>query len=369
MTLFRKGTLAPRPVTAAISHTHLATRFHPAFGWLLAVGLTLASTVSLAGQMPHGQVFTANEHGASLTHIQLDEGTTTTHDIAIAPHNVQVSADGRYLMAVGERAGHAHGGDGHTHAHGDEPGKLKVFDALDFDGTPLAVIPVGSHPAHVVSDQSGQFAFVTNAGDASVSVIDLTAREVVATIATGEYPHGLRLSPDGSELYVANVMDGSVSVIDVAAREEVARIPVGATPVQVGFTADGAQLYVSLRDENRVAVIDTTTREVTATVEVNRLPIQVYGTPDSRLMLVANEGTSEEPDNRVSVIDTRTQQVVATHEVGAGAHGISIDANGRFAFVTSLFDDSLAIIDLTSGDIVATHATGQGPNGVTWLAN
>lgn len=369
MTLFRKGALARRPVTDAVSHTIPAMRLPHAFGWLLAAGLTLVSTAGLAGQMPQGQVFTANEHGASLTHIQLAEGTTTTHDIAIAPHNVQISADGRYLLAVGERAGHSHGGDGHAHAHGDEPGKLKVFDALDFDGTPTAVITVGSHPAHVVSDLSGRFAFVTNAGDASVSVVDLESRELVATIGTGDYPHGLRLSPDGSELYVANVADGSVTVIDTVAREEVARIPVGEAPVQVGFTADGAQVYVSLRDEDRVAVIDTATREVTASVEVNRLPIQVYGTPDGRLMLVANEGTSDEPDNRVSVIDTATQQVAATYEVGAGAHGISIDDGGRFAFVTSLFDDSLSIIDLVSGDIVATHATGHGPNGVTWLAN
>ncbi len=367
MTLFHQGALARRPVTHAISRANPATRRNTAFGWLLAAGLALGSTASLAGQLPQGQVVTANEQGASLTHIQLAEGTATTHDIAIAPHNVQMSADGRFLLAVGEPAGHAHGGDGHAHTHGDEPGQLKVFDARNFDGTPLAVIPVGSHPAHVVSDLTGQFAFVTNAGDSSVSVVDLESRERVATIATGDYPHGLRLSPDGSELYVANVLDGSVSVIDVSARQEVARIPVGDAPVQVGFTADGAQAYVSLRDENRVAAIDTATREITAFVEVNRLPIQVYGTPDSRLMLVANEGTRDAPDDRVSVIDTASQQVVATYEVGAGAHGVSIDDAGRFAFVTSLFADTLSIIDLDSGEIVATHATGQGPNGVTWM--
>jgi YVTN family beta-propeller protein len=369
MPLIQKGAPVRRPVTEAVSHRVATTPLRPALGWLLAASLALGSGATLAGQMPQGQVVTADESGASLTHIHLAEGTSTTHDIAIAPHNVQVSADGRYLLAVGEPAGHAHGDDGHGHGHGDEPGKLKVFDAGHFDGTPLAVIPVGSHPAHVVSDPAGQFAFVTNAGDASVSVVDLESREVVATVGTGDYPHGLRLSPDGSELYVANVADGSVSVIDTETHEEVTRISVGEAPVQVGFTADGKQVYVSLRDENRIAVIDTASREVAATVEVNRLPIQVYGTPDSKLMLVANEGTSDDPDNRVSVIETSTRQVVATYEVGAGAHGISIDDSGRFAFVTSLFDDSLSVIDLQAGEIVATHATGHGPNGVTWLAN
>ena len=369
MNLFLKGALARRPLSDAISSARSAKRLHPAFTWLLAASLALGAGASLAGQVPQGQIVTANESGASLTHIRLAEGTATTHDIAIAPHNVQVSADGRYLLAVGEPVGptHGDGGHGHGHAHGTEPGKLKVFDAVSFDGTPLAVIPVGSHPAHVVSDLTGQFAFVTNAGDASVSVVDLHAQKQIATIDTGDYPHGLRLSPDGSELYVANVADGSISVIDVTFREEVARIAVGAAPVQVGFTAGGSELYVSLRDENRIAIIDTATREVIGRVDVNRLPIQVHGTPDGRLMLVANEGTRDEPDNRVSVIDTASQEIIATYQVGAGAHGISIDDSGRFAFVTSLFDDSLSVIDLEVGEIVATHATGQGPNGVTWM--
>lgn len=292
---------------------------HRLLGWLMAAGLALSAMPTLADAVPAGTVVTANERGASLTHINLASGETSTHAIAIAPHNVQVSAAGRYLMAVGEPASddhdHAHGG-GHT--HGDDPGKLKLYPSHDPTGAPLASIAVGSHPAHVVSDWEGRFAFVTNAGDSSISVVDLEARESVATIATGEYPHGLRLSPDGRELYVANVLDGSVSVIDIETREEVARLPVGQAPVQVGFTPDGAHVFVSLRDENRVAVIDTVSREVIKRIEVGRLPIQVHATPDGRFMLVANEGSEAEPDNRVSVIALDSLAVVATHEVEIG---------------------------------------------------
>ncbi|MGE6608591.1 YncE family protein [Halomonas sp. NPDC076908] len=335
-------------------------------GWLVAAGLALSSPPALAGESPAGSVVTADERGASLTHIDLGNGTASRHAIGIAPHNVQLGAAGRYLMAVGEPVSddHAHG---HAHAHGAAPGKLKLYPANDPTGAPLASIEVGSHPAHVVSDLEGRFAFVTNAGDDSVSVVDLEARESVGTIATGKYPHGLRLSPDGRELYVANVLDGSVSVIDVAAREEVARLPVGQAPVQVGFTPDGTRVFVSLRDENRVAVIDTNRREVIERIEVGRLPIQVHATADGRFMLVANEGSEAEPDNRVSVIALDSLTVVATHEVGAGAHGISVDDTGRFAFITSLYDDSLSVIDLEAGAVISRHDTGQGPNGVTWV--
>ena len=151
------------------------------------------------------------------------------------------------------------------------------------------------------------------------------------------------------------------------AREEVARLPVGEPPVQVGFTPDGKRLFVSLRDATRVAVIDTARREVIERIEVGRLPIQVHATADGRYMLIANEGTEAEPDNRVSVIDLASLTVSATHEVGAGAHGISVDDTGRFAFITSLHDDSLSVIDLEAGSVVSRHDTGQGPNGVTWI--
>lgn len=338
---------------------------HWLLGWLMATGLALSSTPALATTLPAGVVVTANEHGASLTHINLTNDNATNQSIGIAPHNVQVSAFGRYLMAVGEAAPNDHGGE---HAHGDATGKLNLYPANDPTSSPLASIEVGSHPAHVVSDLEGRFAYVTNAGGDSLSVVDLEARESVATIATGEYPHGLRLSPDGRELYVANVLDGSVSVIDVAAQEEIARLPVGQAPVQVGFTPDGARVFVSLRDENRVAIIDTASREVVEHIEVGRQPIQVHATADGRFMLVANQGSKAEPDNRVSVIALDSLTVVATHEVGAGAHGISVDDTGRFAFITSLYDASLSVIDLEASAVISRHDTGQGPNGVTWLA-
>ena len=323
-----------RPAGHRATSVHVASR--PAMlrplGWLLAAGLALGlaqgtATAQAAG--PTGQVFTADERGASITRIDLAAGQSTILPLSIAPHNAQVSADGRLRMAVGEPVtdGHAHGG-GNGHPHGDEPGELQLFGVDDVEAGPLASIAVGSHPAHVVSDPDGRYAFVTNAGDDSVSVVDLTAREEVATIATGRYPHGLRLSPDGTELYVANVLDDSVSVIGLEAREELARIPVGKAPVQVGFTPNGERVFVSLRDENRVAVIDTASREVIARVQVGRLPIQVHASPDGRLVHVANEGSREAPDNRVSIIDTATLEVIATHEVGPGAHGVSVDDGG-----------------------------------------
>lgn len=316
-----------------------------------------------AGKTTPGQgfVYTANEHGNSVSMIELSSGRVTTADVRISPHNLQISADKRLLLVTGPLAAGKRG-----HGHADEGGRLLIFDAHDLAAGPRADIAVGRHPAHVVIDRAGQRAFVTNSEDATVSVIDVASGKAIKTIATGAYPHGLRLGPDDAQLYVANVKDGTVSVIDATALAEVARIPVGATPVQVGFVPDGSRVFVSLRDENAVAVVDAVTHKAIAKIAVGRGPIQVYSTPDGREVYVANEGTANDPGETVSVIDVAGRHVAATITTGKGAHGVVASRDGGYMFVSNIYADSVSAIDTKSREVVAVFEVGKGPNGITF---
>jgi YVTN family beta-propeller protein len=319
---------------------------------------------------PRGTVYTADEHGNSISMIDLATGRVTTTPITISPHNIQVTPDGAHVLAVGEPVS-----DGHTHGHGatahgasEAKGKLLIFDATALANGPVAEIEVGAHPAHVVTDIEGRRAFITNAGDDTVSVVDLETMTVNATVATGRYPHGLRVNPDGHEVYIANVEGGSLSVIDTRSLIEVAQIPVGKTPVQVGFTPDGSRVYASLRDDNRIAVVDTASRTLAGTVDVGRNPIQVHATPDGRFVYAANQGTEAAPADTVSVIDTATGRVVDTIRTGNGAHGVSVSDDGAFVFVTNIVDSTVSVINATTQKVIATFAVGKGPNGITFRA-
>lgn len=308
-----------------------------------------------------GTVWSADEGGSSISAIDLGTGTVTTTPIPVAPHNVDLTPDGRFLLAVGTPASGDHGSEGHDH-DGDAAGLLVMLDPQDLS-KPAVTVEVGAHPAHVVADTQGRaYASLSSANE--VAVVDLANASVVERIETGAYPHGMRLSPDGTELYVANVEDGSVSVIDTASLTEAARIPVGTAPVQVGFTPDGSRVYVSLRDENRVAVIDTATREVTGRIEVGPNPIQMIATPDGRQVYVANQGTEVAPNDTVSVIDTATGEVAKTLKTGPGAHGVSVSADGAFVFVTNIADDSVSVIDVARQEVVGSVPVGDRPNGI-----
>jgi YVTN family beta-propeller protein len=352
----------------------LAPRGFEQWGWkaFAAAALMIAGVATAQAQTANWQrgafVYTADERGNSISAIDLAAGRVTTVPIPISPHNVQITVDGKRLLAVGEPAadGHAHSHAGKAHSANEAKGRLLVLDTARLSGKPTADIPVGTHPAHVVADQSGRRAFVTNAGDNTVSVVDLSARKLIATIAVGRYPHGLRMSPDGREVYVANVQDGTVSVIDAGKLTETSRIQVGTTPVQVGFTPDGSRVYVSLRDENRVAVIDTAARSLIGAIEVGRNPIQVYATPDGRLVYVANQGSDEKPADTVSVIDVASGKVIDTIRTGMGAHGVVASDDGGWVFVTNIADGTVSAIEVATGKVGATFSVGRGPNGVTY---
>ena len=327
------------------------------FKLLLASSLALALNVALAA--PVGTVYTANERDSSISQVRLDTGVVKTLALNIAPHNLQISADGRWLLVVGMPA-HAEHQTGAMSA-----GELLVFSTATLD-KPAFSLPAGQHPAHVVTDLSGQRAFVSDSAANLVRVFDLQARAQLGTVKTGSFPHGLRLSPDGKMLYVANMRSGSVSVIDTATLKEATQIAVGNGPVQVGFAPDGQQAYVSLSAENKLGIIDTKTQRLIGKVAVGRTPIQMYATADGRQVYVANQGSSSEPDDRVSVIDPQTFSVVATLTTGKGAHGVSISSDGAYVFVSNIEAGTFSVIDTASRTVVASHKVGAGPNGISY---
>lgn len=340
--------------------------------WMLAtiqVGLLAWAIAAPAAD----KVYVANEEADTVSVLDASSfKAVASVQVGKMPHNVQVSPDGKVAWVTnnGElepdqaAAASAHKGTDKG-AHGTMATAGAVWAIDTGNDTVLAKVPVGVHPAHVVLTPDGRFAYVTNGGDNTVSVVDASAQRLVATIPVGKYPHGVRISPDGKQAYVANLKGGTVSVIDTENQEEMAQIPTGKGPAQVGFTPDGRLAFVSLSEENVVAVIDPATRKVTRKVAVGMVPIQLYATPDSRTLLVANQGTRKKPGKTVSVVDLKTFRVTKTIETGPGAHGVVVDREGRYAYVTNIYANSVSVLDVKAWKVIATVPVGRAPNGVS----
>lgn len=333
---------------------------NPVLRAVAIIGAAIAGTALAAPD----KVFVADEDGGTVS--VLDAASfkkIAAVPVGREPHNVQISPDGKLAWVTnnGEQAMRGMGKGGR--AAMKSGGEVWAIDTES--QAVVAKIPVGKHPAHVVLTPDGRFAYVTNGGENTVSVVDIEARRVAATIPVGAYPHGIRISPDGHEAYVANLKGGRVSVIDLRETKEVARIPVGKGPAQTGFAPDGRLAFVSLSQENKVALIDPATRKVLKKVSVGTVPIQVYPTPDGRTLLVANQGTKQKPGNTVSVIDLTDSKVVNTVQTGPGAHGVVVDRDGRYAYVSNIYDNTVSVLDVKSAKVVASVRVGEGPNGIS----
>lgn len=319
--------------------------------------IALSITLFLGASAQAETIFVANENGRSISIIDTTTSSTTSIPVPVSPHNVDITADGRLLLATGAPAG------GHA-GHGQSEGQLILIDVSGKTTGPPETVSVGGHPAHVVPDAQGRFAYLTDAETNAVVVVDLAARKVTARIPVQNYPHGLRLSPDGRLLAVANMKSGTISLVDTAGLKA-EHLPVGRGPVQVGFDPGGRMLAVSLNGENKIAIVDVASRKVVRKVRVGRGPVQVSITPDGRRILVANQGSSAKPDNRVWVVLLDSGKLIKNVTVGEGAHGLAIARDGKTAYITNSYASTVSAIDLDSLATEKNYPVGTGPNGIT----
>jgi YVTN family beta-propeller protein len=119
----------------------------------------------------------------------------------------------------------------------------------------LTVIPVGRGSEGFDVSPDGKEAWVANAQDGTVSVIDIAAKKVVATLAANvRGANRLKLTPDGK---MALVTAGSALVIlDAATRKEIKRLADVHGSGGIQMQPDGARAYVACGQDNKIAVID-----------------------------------------------------------------------------------------------------------------
>lgn len=129
------------------------------------------------------------------------------------------------------------------------------------------VIPVGRGSEGFDVSPDGKEAWVANAGDGTVSVIDLGTKKVVATLAVNvPGANRLKFTPDGK---LALVTPGSALVIlDASTRKEVKRLPNVHGSGGIQMQPDGARAYVACGRDGYVAVIDLKTLEMVGKIEV-----------------------------------------------------------------------------------------------------
>ncbi len=248
-----------------------------------------------------------------------------------------------------------------------------------------------------------QTAYIPNAGDGTVSVINLATNIVDTTFSVGqsefgvsvsadgasvyignmgaigyistqtnsEYaystclgPNGIVASPDGSKVYVANIGYSNMQIINTSTNISSSPITLSNTPFGVAINPDGTKVYFTidgpLGNDSLVNVFNTTTNTVTTSIFVGHMPTGIAISPNGMKAYVANAN-----DNTVSVINSIMDTVIATIQVGHYPYGIVVNHDGSKVYVSNYNDNTISVIDSASNTVINTIPVGLFPVGLS----
>ena len=262
------------------------------------------------------------------------------------------------------------------------PSALAIIDTAT--DTIVRVMPTAPLPKMVVASPDGRRLAVTNWGDNTVGIIDVSSDNPfefayerlivvgkklnVASISgnrdnvCGLCLRGTVFSADGKYLFVAGMKTGSLHVFDVEQGTEVGavKLPV-VNPRHFVLSPDGNKLYASFNIPGKVAELDV--QEILAkaskhgalqgrVLTVGSGARTVAVSADGRhLYAVCNKSSS------VSCIDIQSWKVVSSAAVAPYAVGLAVNKDETLALVTSQGRNG------QGGNNVAVYAIDKGLKG------
>ena len=119
----------------------------------------------------------------------------------------------------------------------------------------------------------GRFIWTANARASSVTVIDVAAKTVAATLPVEfRSANRLKFTPDGKLAFISDLSGTDLIVLDVASRKEVKRIPLGGGAAGLQVDPQGTRVFVATGSQNAVQVIDIATLAVVGKIDAGRNP-------------------------------------------------------------------------------------------------
>lgn len=190
-------------------------------------------------------------------------------------HMLDVSADTQRVVTTNVNAGTVTVIDRRSGLRGGPPpgaplGPPPRGPRADWGET---VIPVGPGAEGFDVSPDGREAWVANAGDGTISVIDLGAKRVARTLDAGvRGANRLKFTPDGALVFVSTLGGPDVTVLRAATGAVVKRVPVGRGAAGIQIQPDGRRAYVACTPDDYVAVIDVPLLAVVGRVRAGREP-------------------------------------------------------------------------------------------------
>ncbi len=244
----------------------------------------LVATISLPPGSGPGALVPAFHRGRVYA---LNEAAGTVSEIDVETNAVTAT------VAVGRRP--VWGLPHHTSRHDTGPGAVRlgklyvvnegsddvaILDERGFGEAAATLVPVGQQPVRIALYPERRELYAMNAGDDTVSILDIPTETVVATIPVGVAPFRMQsvLPYAGRDhLWVLNQgsaahPEGIISVVEGSTRRVVQTIAVCDRPAHWVVKVDRRHFYVTSATKPELCIVDIPSATVLATVPLSGQP-------------------------------------------------------------------------------------------------
>jgi DNA-binding beta-propeller fold protein YncE len=209
--------------------------------------------------------------------------------------------------------------------------------------------------------------YVTAEQQQGILVIDPRRRVVIGTLPTGSRnSHFFALSPDGQRLFTSNISDRTVSVIDVPARRLLATVDAGGSNQRMTVSADGRWFVTNLWQSGKVAFYRTTDHQLDFSVAIDGAPFVSRFSADGRRLYTMGTAPAGQPAGiRVWKIDTATRQVQAhsTAALGTGTGSLQLHPLNGQIFLTA-YSGQVSVLDAATLGLLRQFPAPDTPDGL-----
>ncbi|HUF26271.1 MAG TPA: YncE family protein [Gemmatimonadaceae bacterium] len=227
--------------------------------------------------------------------------------------------------------------------------------SVTFDGDAI----VGEAPAHVAVIRQGTRAYTTNQFGNSVSVVNTSTQQTIATVPLSGGGFNVLVRPAGDRVY-ATTAGGQLHVIDAQTNASITQISVGVAANGLAYHAGSNTLYVASRDADQITAVNAANNTVTRTYAVGEMPQRIAVSLDNTELYVATEVVGLE------VLDLATGSRTAVPGVSDLAVGLALSPDGVQIYVTHPPRGLVTIVDRAGRTVVRTLANMGSPRNVAF---
>lgn len=217
----------------------------------------------------------------------------------------------------------------------------------------MALPNVGERFDHMSIDIPKQSIFVAARGNNSVYVASLPTESVSHIITGLNAPQGVYFDQNNNQLYVSNGGDGTVDVFDVSHYRLLKVFNFSSDADNIRYDVRSGLLYIGYGEENQsgIAVINTTSDALVGTIPLNGHP-EAFSLDQNESKIFINVPTA----NAIEVASTITRQVTASWPLTNATENfpMALDAKSGLLFVGFALPPVLGVFNTSTGKVVTT---------------